>query len=272
MTFRRSSAGLSAIKYFKKADYIVYVEGKSDITFWSKIFRDLRPDLKLSFDDKFGSNNIDPIIKDIENGKITGTIVCRDRDYLAMNRLHYNRNILYTYGYSFENDLINERAARHIVCQMSNRPVVPSYVERHFNAYLNRLSKAGGDVAVALDMCYFGVSSPLFLKQNLPDGLAKSDSGLLYFDRNVIRSRVKSNYQNVSRNKSVPIRGCMSQNLCGHKLFFVFVNFCKVIAKRISKKVNSVGDNAIRNSLIELFNNFAEPTVKQHYANSLQSV
>ncbi|WP_114091497.1 DUF4435 domain-containing protein, partial [Thalassospira lucentensis] len=139
MSFRRSNAGLSAIKYFKKADYIVYVEGSSDITFWSKMFKEFRPDLKLSFDDKFGSNNIDPIINDIETGKISGTLVCRDRDYLSMSRLHYHPHVLYTYGYSFENDLINERAARHVVCQMANSFVQPNYVEKHFRAYLARV-------------------------------------------------------------------------------------------------------------------------------------
>ncbi|RCK28805.1 hypothetical protein TH1_06655 [Thalassospira lucentensis MCCC 1A00383 = DSM 14000] len=134
-----------------------------------------------------------------------------------------------------------------------------------------RFSKIG-DKVVALDMCYNGKTAPLFLKQNLPDALEKSKSGLLYFDRKEVSKRVRAKFRCVKREKSVAPSGCSLSNLCGHKLFFVFTQFCKVIARRISRKVNSVSDNAIRNSLIELFKLLADHTVQQHYKSSLTSI
>jgi len=121
MKLMRSAYGLKNKKKFHEEDFIVYVEGGQqdssgkpdqafDILFWRCVFQARYPGKKFKFEPKGSKKNLIPLAKRIsEESHGSSIYVAMDSDF----DLHFNQhidhpNVLYTRGYAWENDLLDE--------------------------------------------------------------------------------------------------------------------------------------------------------------------
>lgn len=122
MIFRRTANGISNQHKFVNVDAIVFVEGGEsyskaevydgkfdisiDIQFWRGLFYIYGEGKRLQFRAIGSKATLMSIAEDIEAGKINNTYIAIDRDFDSINgKLIENKNVFYTYGYSWENDV-----------------------------------------------------------------------------------------------------------------------------------------------------------------------
>lgn len=123
MIFRRTCTGLSNQHLFLNVDAIVFVEGGRsyskndvytgqfdthaiDIKFWRGVFSIYHKGKKLQFRAIGSKPTLKNIVDDIDKEKIRNVYVAMDRDFDDINNELRNSNgVVYTYGYSWENDV-----------------------------------------------------------------------------------------------------------------------------------------------------------------------
>lgn len=128
MSFRRTNSGLSNLYLFLDCDAVVFLEGgdslrkdqvenglyndlSEDIQFWQTAFSIFRPERKYQFRSIGSKETVKSIAADVMNGHTNNVIVAMDRDFDHLNgRLLLSDNIIYTRGYSWENDAWNKLA------------------------------------------------------------------------------------------------------------------------------------------------------------------
>ena len=137
MTFLRTNSGLSNLHLFVRADIVVFVEGgksyscddvdsglynsnSSDIRFWQVLFSIYRPEKDYKFR-AVGSKEVVKIIaQEIKSGHVSKVVVAMDRDFDHINsRIISSDNVLYTFGYSWENDCWSDTTILQAYCSLS---------------------------------------------------------------------------------------------------------------------------------------------------------
>ena len=137
MSFRRTASGLSNLYLFFRVDAVVYLEGgrslcrddvdngiytdaTHDIRFWQTVFGIYRPGKLFKFCSIGSKETVNSIAQDIVDGAIANVIVAMDRDFDHINdKLLISDNVIYTHGYSWENDAWNETSLREAFCALS---------------------------------------------------------------------------------------------------------------------------------------------------------
>lgn len=164
MIFRRTSKGISNQHLFHAVDYIVFVEGgesyskkevyegkfdasTTDILFWMGLFSHYLKTKKFQFRSIGSKATLHSIIEDIENGLIEHVYVAMDRDHdLFINNLPSNKYVIYTYGYSWENDVWNPVIIQDVletICSASNVDVnIYKEISRLYDAFFKNMHKA----------------------------------------------------------------------------------------------------------------------------------
>ncbi len=107
--FGYSNEALNSISKFHQVNNILYVEGDDDELFWEEVlnFYDVKSTKTISLG---SSTEVDKYINNLINNEGLEFFVARDLDYLLFNNKHIKHNkVLYTYGYSIENTLINKK-------------------------------------------------------------------------------------------------------------------------------------------------------------------
>ena len=181
MTFIRSDAGLSNLKIFKRVDYVVFTEGGSgetislkkalkgvyhknsdDIQFWKPIFEKFRGGSKYSFRALGSKNTAKQIANLVTAGKVTGVCVCMDRDFDHLyNQQIIHANVLYTRGYSWENELfatpVISRAFHTIDRSGASTSLVKKTLRKVISVFLQELRHF-----VRADLVLCAAGTPLF--------------------------------------------------------------------------------------------------------------
>lgn len=108
-----SPAAYNVLAKFYRAKSILYVEGDDDVPFWSKVFSEFSS-AKIEILPVGGAENIDEKIRLIMTGSVN-VLAARDSDFLRLCKDNFSHSqILYTYGYSIENTLLNRHAISEI--------------------------------------------------------------------------------------------------------------------------------------------------------------
>lgn len=138
MIFRRTSSGLSNLYLFVGAEAVIFLEGgpttftrekiedgaftsiSSDIRYWQALFADFLPSRKYQFRSIGSKEAVKSIAIDIKNGSISNVIAIMDRDFDNLSgEIIDGDNILYTYGYSWENDCWTTEAINSAVISLT---------------------------------------------------------------------------------------------------------------------------------------------------------
>ncbi len=140
MAFMRTPSGLSNLAKFYGVDFIVFTEGGNtsysledvcngefnnssiDIKFWESVFIKHKLNKKVEFRAIGSKSSSNEICKLIEKDEIKNILVTRDSDLDDFFGLKYRSPyILYTQGYSFENDIYHkELIIEQIECLCSS--------------------------------------------------------------------------------------------------------------------------------------------------------
>lgn len=116
MTVARTASGISNEHLFYGSEATVYVEGGAsgkptslnasiDILFWRGVFESFAPGRRFHFKAKGGKQALLQITHQLESGAVKAAIVCLDRDHDHLQGLRPVPGVLYTWGYSWENDV-----------------------------------------------------------------------------------------------------------------------------------------------------------------------
>jgi hypothetical protein len=127
MSFTRTLSGITNQHLFYRADAVVYVEGGSqsfsyqeicngnsgtsspDILYWQAIFRFYAPETKVVFKPAGSKGTLLKLANNITSGLISNTYVAMDQDFDRFrNTKIINEGIFYSWGYSWENDLLQD--------------------------------------------------------------------------------------------------------------------------------------------------------------------
>lgn len=137
MSFRRTESGLTNLYLFFGVDAVVYLEGGAslsredvnqglytdstqDIRFWQTLFSIYRSGKKYKFCSVGSKETVKSIATDVMEGRVNNVIAAMDRDFDHINgRLIATNNIIYTFGYSWENDAWNKEALREAFCTLA---------------------------------------------------------------------------------------------------------------------------------------------------------
>ena len=130
MSFERTANGLSNNYLFHSVDFVIYVEGKYEETnsdlvsydhyFWKSVAEIVSPETKFKVLSRGGKQALLPIANEIISGNISNILVALDRDYdfECENALSHPR-VIYTQGYSWENDVWSSEALMHLVGELN---------------------------------------------------------------------------------------------------------------------------------------------------------
>jgi hypothetical protein len=160
--FHRTPLGLSNQAIFAKVDAIVFAEGGSrqlimvdielgvgdsstlDCAFWSSIFRGIVGHRGVEVRSVGNKTTVKAIAELVATGAVTHVIVAMDRDFDDRRGHKVNHtNVLYTSGYSWENDVFIEEVAIAVI-----RDVAPS------QAILTAAETAMGSASEWLRKCF----------------------------------------------------------------------------------------------------------------------
>lgn len=165
--FKRTDLGLSNEHLFHRVDIVGYCEGVSpldegaslDEAFWTKIFS--LNGVMVKFKSTGNKSDLLKIALKIKNDEISNVIVGMDRDYDDLLGTYVScDNVFYTYGYSWENDVILDINIDHIFAAFATT-LKSDTVRLEFSDYFKSQS-VNFRRAFAIDFKYFLHTSKLF--------------------------------------------------------------------------------------------------------------
>jgi hypothetical protein len=179
-TFRRTASGLNNQHLFYNVDLIVFLEGGStsfskldvyadkynleteDIIFWKNVFNKFSSGKKLKFKSVGSKTTIKEIAIDIINGKLKTVIVAMDNEFdeILSQRIDHP-NIYYTHGYSFENDVWNDKVIKEVIEELTAIKIEHNEIEENFKNFLKKIK-----IAVYADAYLFKKKSSFFPRKS----------------------------------------------------------------------------------------------------------
>lgn len=176
--FRRTISGLGNQHLFFDVDLVVFLEGgepynkeqvyenkytaeTEDVIFWKNVFKRFINGKKI----KFKSVGSKPIVReiaiDIIDGHISTVLVAMDNEFdEILNKRLEHPNVLYTYGYSWENDVWNQKTVMAIIEELSAVEIENDDIKNNFESFL-------GDIKIAVfsDAYLFKQNSSFFNRE-----------------------------------------------------------------------------------------------------------
>lgn len=264
--FLRTNLGLSNEPLFRDADYIVYVEGKPsadrdadaltrtppDEMFWGEVFAAFAPTTKLRLKGLGNKLALMEVAQRVQQGQVDGCIVCMDADYDRQNGdLLEHPRILYTFGYSWENDVFSSEGIKEALRIVSTADVTDMALASDLNAALNRLCRVGNWVG-RVDIRCQKAGRPLQDKKRLGELLKLHRGAPPEFCRSSIVRKV----QVVKSTMRLPVMGRREYDFFReyHGKIILFCSFH--ILGWLSLKygrVGSIGTDVFENILLRTF-------------------
>lgn len=156
--FIRSASGLNNQHLFFNVDFVLYTEGGSvsyniddvldgkfseltdDIVFWDNLFDQVNSDIKVKCKSVGSKENVKHIAEKIIEENLSSVIAAMDseHDHILNLRLTH-KNILYTYGYSWENDVWDLSVVKDIIFQISAIQINDNDIDENFSRLIQML-------------------------------------------------------------------------------------------------------------------------------------
>lgn len=160
-SFNRTISGLNNLHKFFKVDFVVYVEGGNksytkdevllgnfnketeDIIFWNQIFNNFKADQSFKFKSVGSKNTIKELAEDLLTGKLKNTYLAMDNEFDEVyNGRIKHPQILYTFGYSWENDIWNANTIKLIIEELSAIKIKSKNIDKNFSSFLRNIKVA----------------------------------------------------------------------------------------------------------------------------------
>jgi hypothetical protein len=180
MIFTRTTRGINNLHRFYNVDFIVFLEGGAtsynkeevyagkysdeteDIIFWKRVFTIFVPDRKLKFKSIGSKRTLKQISDDIIDGTLTSIILTMDNEFdEVLNKRIIHRQIYYTHGYSWENDVWSPIVVKRIIKEITAIDIENDILDLKFNDFLKDI-----ETAVSADCFLFSQDSSFFPRRS----------------------------------------------------------------------------------------------------------
>jgi hypothetical protein len=282
MAFTRTNSGLQNLHLFHNVDFVVYCEGGTsysfedvkggcfsvesiDSIFWSEIFNHYK-DSSVKFKPIGSKSTVKKIAEEITENNLSSVYAAMDQEFdMVYNTNLTHPNILYTHGYSWENDVWNVNVICDIIDTLSAKKVDKHMISNHFSKFLKDIKylvSSDGFLFSKNDSFFprkghmklvnCNVSAPPLLKKEAVDEIKSSkplNKGTVYA---------------FGRSKNI----CAKRNCYGH----ILGDYCKQLIHYILKGVynlNGIKDEFIRRMAIRFFYKNISDDINLHYQNTL---
>lgn len=265
MIFIRSNSGLSNRAQFTGTRFTLYVEGgggvedkgSSDVVFWQEVLQTLAPELEVTISTKGGKPQLEAIARKIESGAVHNTIVAMDADFdHALRETIKHRHILYTHGYSWENDLFDFDCIEKAVAKLGKIQKLKNETRAQLDHEIRKI-KRYFVINVNRDFHLRNMNKSLFPQISAGKYIKiDSQSGCLQINYSLLRlfyraeiEDLKSKGKFINRSMSVFSSQCF---LHGHTMQFLVKFICTVFIRKIGRNIN-VTDDLIENAFLPIF-------------------
>ena len=222
--FTRTDSGISNLPRFHRVDKIVYVEGRGgDERYWSVIFGSFGPkQAKIKFSSLGDCNAVDAMAAKICIGSIKESIAVLDADFKALlGTTRKHKNVIYSFGYSYENDLFTRDVSRSLVNTLSAGAASTQCLQE-FDAMVDRGAFRLRRL-VAIELMYFMNNLPLlFVRQKHTGGIAIDASACNPVQFQSVKSLIATARQRYADVQIRPTHACVRKVRSGNPLRWVF--------------------------------------------------
>ncbi len=256
MTFTRTTTGITNLHLFHGVDVVVFVEGGTeafsysdvcqgqsgssspDILYWRAVFQSMCPDKRVCFKPVGSKGTLERLAKDVASGQLTNVYVAMDQDHdKFLGRRIEAAGVFYTWGYSWENDLLHQVVIKETVFAVCpiDRTTHENAVGADIASSLQRFRTqarwfASADVVLSVCGCAF------FDRTNWKQYIKSSSGqhGEPYFDAAGLRSQIRTlNSSKGSRRYQGVTEPIKTERDCfGHVVgVFLFRLFSHLVAK-----------------------------------------
>lgn len=153
--FRRTRSGLKNQHLFYGVDIVLFVEGGNkslnktdilsgnytddteDIIYWKNVFSIFKQSLKVKYKSVGSKITIINIAMDMIDGDLSTIFVAMDSEFDEIfNQRLIHPNILYTYGYSYENDVWNSIVIKAIIEELTAVTIDNAVIDAAYHKFL----------------------------------------------------------------------------------------------------------------------------------------
>jgi len=281
MAFTRTVSGLSNQHLFHNVDYVVFVEGGQSFTklqvdqghfneqsidtiFWKKVFDKYKDDANIKFKAVGSKSVILKIAEDIVSNNLTSIYVAMDQEFdIILSKMYKHDRILYTFGYSWENDVWNEDVIESILSAITAQEIDSSLIINPFQKFLTKIK-----FSVYTDGYQFSKNSSFF---------PRPTNHLRIIDCNTnniptVKSIEITNLFSSSGLKKATVYAFGSRKKISSKRYcygHLYGDFCKLLINHLLKtkhKLNSLSDEIIRRMAINYFGLHIAVEIDEHYS------
>lgn len=145
--FERTTAGQANRALFYGVDWVIYTEGGADSSkpvrafdslFWSAIFKAVRPNSKFKAIPRGGKSRLKQLAESVVDDQIQNVLVAMDRDYDDwFGTLIDHPRVLYTFGYSFENDIFESNHLIEIFMSLGPSEVHEEEIKAEIHSHVS---------------------------------------------------------------------------------------------------------------------------------------
>lgn len=279
MIFTRTTSGLTNQHLFHNVDYIVFVEGgisytlqevelenfnseSIDIYFWKRILQHFKP-ARYKFKAVGSKTAVTKIAENIIQNDIRTIYAAMDQDFdYVLNKNLTHTNILYTYGYSWENDVWNTDLVCDVLQNLSAETLDVELVEIHQKSFQTNIK-----IGVYADAHKFTQSNSFFPRPNgyhrliecntnLPTKIKRTELNNLLVSAGINRSSVSS----FGRRKGISSH----RNCFGHLLGDYYTILIKFLLKK-HHNLSGISSDIIQRIALNNFIKHLSPNIVSHY-------
>jgi hypothetical protein len=227
MSLRRTSAGLASLHLFFRVDVVVFCEGGQaldpsrvargdgsdetlDVLFWRRISEFVGAARKYHFKSVGSKTTLLSIARDIRSAGISSILICLDRDFdWHCSRTFEHENVVYCYGYSWENDVVSDLSLERVFFRMVSRGAAAETLFQQTKRALERFSKqlvTWCEIEIALSSKSKGVVFP----RDKPLAMIDMNSNPLALDK----ARLKNQLVQLGYKRGPAIRLRVAKDEC----------------------------------------------------------
>ena len=280
--FERTKSGQQNRAIFFQTDLICYVEGggganthAADVTFWKQVFLALRPDLKVKFAPRGGKPILQKLALEIIQNDLMSTFVAMDSDYDDFRgKKIADSRILYTYGYSWENDIFCQQNITKVYAGISHCDDVREEVKEYFASAYSDIDQKLNRAIYADYLAVCGGSS--ILPRETPGRVVGTDhtSGLPIVKKSELL-KLCSVANNKTKLTRTPPPNCTIDSLrhcVGHVLSHTVNIILRAAIRQFYKRNSSLSTEHIRDvglqTFYDLLTEAQEHLAVQHYTHA----
>ncbi|WP_276979598.1 DUF4435 domain-containing protein [Flavobacterium filum] len=268
--FTRTKEGLENQASFYNKEFVMFVEGGDiqdtnkdkvktfDEYFWERLVAIYQFDKNVHIRSVGSKTNLIKYIEEIERGTNNLLVGC-DRDYdQILNKLIKNKRVIYTYGYSWENDVFQLNVALETIKSLTIQPIHPDSL-KEFNENIDAFYKQLSQVVNHDIYLIHEKSDSSFIDREKPCSLLDLNSDLPKLCPTKIESKVKQ--KGIDKNNLKKLESMLPlmhiKWICvGHLLEAFFTESLKAFMKnkvKTAKGKFSVSKEVLYKSFIDLY-------------------